>query len=99
MDQRARWAKKRAGEVGPAPADAAAAKPAKAKKSSGYGSLKDSIIAELQKAGTAGIHVKALATKVGAKVPNITTWFFSTTAKKLRKNIVKAAPATYGWKA
>ena len=89
---KARWAKARAEKGLPAPAPAA-----KSRKSSGYGSLKESIIAELQKSGAAGVHIKDLAAKLGVGKPNIQSWFFSSTARKV-KNITKAGPATYGWK-
>jgi hypothetical protein len=74
-----------------------ATKPAKSGKRGGStgkrGELSASILAELQKAGSAGLPVKDLADKVGAKYKNIYIWF-ATTGKK-NSSIKKVGPAHY----
>jgi len=59
-----------------------AAKPAKKVKAGRSGGLKDRILDLLDAAGSAGLRVKDIAAKLGAKPANISVWF-STTGKGL----------------
>jgi len=59
-----------------------AAKPAKKVKAARSGGLKDRILDLLDAAGSAGLRVKDIAAKLGAKPANISVWF-STTGKGL----------------
>jgi transposase-like protein len=73
---------------------APAAKPAKkARKGAKRGQLTADILSALKAAGTKGVTVSDLASKLGANYKNIYIWF-ATTGKK--HPVKKLAPATYG---
>jgi len=57
--------------------------------------LKDAIIQELKNAGTAGLSLKELASKLGATSMQVSIWF-GTTGKKI-KEIIKLSRGQYGW--
>lgn len=80
----------------PAPAKKAAvtkAPVAKAAKSSGRrGAVKEQIIAALKAAGSKGVSVKDLSSKLGIKAGNIHVWF-ATTGKTV--GVAKVAPGVY----
>jgi hypothetical protein len=59
--------------------------------------LKDSLLKELEDAGSGGITVKELAEKLGVKSGNIFSWFY-TTGKKI-KGIKKVGEAKYSYSA
>ena len=72
------------------------AKPVKAKKVRGgkSGGLKEKILALLEAAGSEGLKVREIATKLNAKPGNISVWF-STTGKNLA---MKVEPGRYAIK-
>lgn len=57
------------------------------------GALSDKVLGELQKAGSKGVSVRDIASKIGANYRNIYIWF-ATTGKKNPK-VKKLAPAVY----
>lgn len=67
----------------------------KAKTRERTSDLKEKIIAELQSAGSDGLSVKELCSRLGKKPANIHAWFFNT-GKKI-SNIQKAGTARYVW--
>lgn len=77
------------------PAKAAAAKAEKAPKAARgkRGALKNDILDLLAKAGSEGISVKDISTKLGVKNQNVHVWF-STTGKKMAE-IAKVGEARY----
>jgi hypothetical protein len=75
------------GEPAPIP------KPKKARKGTARGKLKEAILRELNAAGKAGITIKELAVKTGAKTARLYSWFYST-GKKM-KTIKKIGEAKY----
>ena len=81
----------------PKKAAKAAVKPAAkvkvVKASGGRGQLKSQILEELKKAGDAGITIKDLSEKLGAKYKNLYIWFV-TTGKRIA-GIKKVGPAHY----
>lgn len=66
-------------------------------KSKQYGGVKEAILNLVKASGEAGITVGELADKLGVKTGNIYSWFTST-GKKV-KQIKKAGPGKYTWKA
>ncbi|MEI6350452.1 MAG: hypothetical protein WCP06_05030 [Verrucomicrobiota bacterium] len=70
-----------------------AAKAKSGKASTGRGELKNQILDELKKAGDAGITIKDLSEKLGAKYKNLYIWFV-TTGKRIAE-IKKVGPARY----
>jgi len=68
----------KAGKPGRPPKAAKAGKPGRPGKGNRRGALKARILAELTKAGSAGIVVKNLAQTLKAKPQNIHVWFSST---------------------
>ena len=80
------------GKRGPAPAKAKGK--GKAKGGGGRrGEMREKIIAALKSAGSGGINIKALSSKIGAPYKNLQVWF-ATTGKKT-PGIKKVRPATY----
>ena len=82
----------------PAPVSAVKAvatpvKAAKGKKRAKRGQLSANILSELKSAGSKGVTVADLASKLGADYKNIYVWF-ATTGKN-RPGVKKIAPATY----
>lgn len=71
---------------------APAAKPAKKGK---RGALKESILATLKAAGSKGVSVKDLSTKLGVKNQNLHVWF-STTGRTV-KGLKKTATGTWSY--
>jgi hypothetical protein len=57
------------------------------------GELRDKILSQLKSAGSGGITIKELSSKIGANYRNLQVWF-ATTAKNI-PGIKKLAPATY----
>jgi hypothetical protein len=57
------------------------------------GELRDKILGQLKSAGSGGITIKELSSKIGANYRNLQVWF-ATTAKNI-PGIKKLAPATY----
>jgi len=57
------------------------------------GELRDKILGQLKSAGSSGITIKELSSKIGANYRNLQVWF-ATTAKNI-PGIKKLAPATY----
>ena len=57
--------------------------------------LKEPLLKALKSAGSSGVKVKDLATKLGVKPGNIFSWFY-TTGKKI-KEIKKVGEARYAW--
>jgi hypothetical protein len=64
-------------------------------KTTGRGALKQRIVIELKKAGKEGVAVKDLATTLGIKYGNVTS-FFQSTGKRM-KEIKKVGPARFAW--
>ena len=66
-----------------------------AKSGQRRGALKDSILAELQKAGGAGLAIKDLSAALGVKGQNLHVWF-SSTGRKVKgiTKVVRAAGST-----
>jgi hypothetical protein len=82
----------------PAVVKAVASKAAKAPKAKGgkrgrRGALQEKVLAALKAAGSSGIAIKDLSSKVGAPYRNLQVWF-ATTGKK-NKAIKKVGPAVY----
>lgn len=79
--------RKKAVVVEKAAAAVKAAKPAKAAKKGKRGALKEAILEELKAAGSKGVAVKDLSTKLGVKNQNLHVWFATTgkTVKGLKK--------------
>ena len=73
----------------PAPVAPAAkpVKPAKVAKKGKRGALKEALLAELKAAGSKGVSVKDLSSKLGVKNQNLHVWFATTgkTVKGLKK--------------
>jgi hypothetical protein len=90
---KAKKAKVSAPVAKPAKASAPAAKAAKPAKKGKRGALKEAIIAELQAAGSKGVSVKDLSTKLGVKNQNLHVWF-STTGKTV-KGLKKTGTGTW----
>jgi hypothetical protein len=81
----------------PAPAANAAVKTAPGKAKAGKPAVsKDTVIAMIKAAGSSGISVLQIASRLGVNAQRIYTWF-NAVGKKV-KEIKKVAPATYAWK-
>ena len=88
------------GEIAPAVATTNQESPAPVKskaKRAMRGALKEAIVAELQKAGTGGTSISAIAQALGVKELNVRAWFYAT-GKKI-KNVKKVGRGVFGWKA
>lgn len=88
-----------AAPAAPAAAPKAAAKPAVVRAAKGKpakrGELKEAVLGLLKATGKAGIGVKDIAARLGAKPKNIYVWFTST--GKSIKEIKRVGPAKYAW--
>ena len=71
------------------PGTKVSAKPAKSGKRAKRGKLGESILKFLSGKGKEGAHIKDIAAAAGAKVANVTAWFYSTGKKN--KDIKKSA--------
>jgi len=84
--------KKRGRKPGRPSGVSSAAKPTKKKRGK---RLKDGLLKELEAAGSAGVTVKDLSTKLNVPRANIFSWFY-TTGKKI-KGIKKVGEAKYSY--